>query len=165
MAEITVHDRVVQAVQRDAELLDQLLALKEALHMAKQAEDAVRKSTDFSERTKARKEEEEKALAEAQALYDKAVARGQVPFNKAKAIYDTTVAEAQGALQKASDGAKAEYEVFLGNEKRTLELQLAEARATVHRAQQEIAALQTTIDQHRRGIQERLGINLTNLMG
>ena len=45
------------------------------------------------------------------------------------------------------------------------ELKAAEARAAVHRAEQDVAAHRTTIDQHRRNIKEKLGVDMSNLMG
>ena len=160
----TTHDRVVQAIQRDAELLDQRAVLKEALQAAKQAEDVLRKSTVHKDIIAAAKTEYEEAVSKAKAVYDAAVAKARVPLEAATKAYEQKVAVAEVGFAKVKEEANAAYEGKAAAEHRTAEIEFATARAMVHRAQEEVAAHQTTIDQHRRQIKERLGLDLQNLM-
>ena len=163
--EQTVHDRVVQAILRDAELTAQMMLLKEALLVAKQAEDSVTKNTQFSEKMEALKQKHEARLAKAQAVYDREVAQAQAPMDTAQATYGTVIAKAQGTLGQARDQSAASHDAELAAVTHARELELAEAKAVVHRAQSEVTSLATTIDQYRANMKEKLGINMANLMG
>mgnify|MGYP001616940599 CR=1 FL=1 len=164
MAEPTIHDRVVQAVLRDAELMDALLALKQTLLEAKQAEDAIRKNTQLSDEVAALRQARDATIAEAQRTYDAAVAKAQIPLAAAMSVHNAALSAAQGPLALAKETATAQHDAEVARLAHVNELALAEGRAAVHHAEQEIAAKNTTIDQHRRNIQERLGINIANLM-
>ena len=163
--EQTVHDRVRQAILRDEELTVQMMLLKETLLTAKQAEDSVRKTTEFSEKMEALKKQHEAKLAEAKAVYDRDVAKALAPLGAAQAKYNAAVAKAQATFGQAEDQATAAYSTDSASVTRTREGEIADAKAAVHRAQSEVASLATTIDQYRANMKEKLGINMANLMG
>lgn len=165
MADQTIHERVTQAVARDAELHGQLLELRDALRKVKEAEDALR-NRKVLETSKAELQNEmNEHIAQSRSVQDAAIARARGPYDAALAVFTKAKAEAEGEHVRKSGIATATYTAQLQEVTRACELEAASARAEVHRAQQEIAALQTTIDQHRRNIQERMGINLGNLLG
>ena len=163
--EPTVHDRIMQAVLRDAELLDKLLKLQEDRLAMKQAEDSVRKDPTFNETVARLTGQSDEATGDARAVFDATVSKAKILFDKAKAIFDRATNEAQAVLNQIKDMAEMKCRTETAQATQARDLKLAEARAMVHRTELEIAALRTTIDQHRRNIQERLGINLGNLKG
>lgn len=160
----SIHERVKQAIERDAELLGRRAELQQALLEAKQAEDGVRLSAAFKAHCEALKAAMDAVLADAQAKRDAAAAKAEAPFLAAGERYKAALAVADGAFAKIKGDAETEHTARLTEATRAREIEVAEARATVHRAQQELAAHQTTIDQHRRQIQDRLGINMERLL-
>lgn len=156
----TVHERVQQALAHDLELQTRLQALQNAVMAAKQAEDAVRKDMTRKNNLEALKGSHERIMAKAKALYDEALDKAEAPFVVAGTKYRAELASAEATLAKVTDESTAAYNAKVEVETKAAELEAATARATVYRAEQEVAAHRATIDQHRRQVQEKLGISL-----
>ena len=160
----TIHDRVRQAIARDAELLDGLKALDAARTAAKEAEDGVRKSAAFTDAQAALQTEYDVAVAKAKAIYDAAIAVGRKPLVAAQKTFDGKQLIAQGQYQKVEDAVRADRDGKLAQAKRDREEQVAAAAAAVYRATREMESHKTTISQHRRNVKEQLNLDLNKLL-
>lgn len=158
-----IHAKVVEAFERDWELLGQMKALQASVMTAKQAEDAVRKDDGLAERMAALKVAYETEAAKLQAQYDAAVAKAAIPYRTATTVYEAAKGQAGASMNQAKEKLTVAYDANRKTNQHDHDMKMAEARATVHRAEQEVAALRTTIDQHRRNIQDRLGIDVAKL--
>jgi hypothetical protein len=161
----SVHDRVLQAITRDGELIAQREQAKADLMQAKQAEDAVRKDTAHAAAITKAKKEAGDAIARAQIVHEAAIAKARVPLDSATKVFEQARVETEGAFNKAKDDANSKADAKAAAENKQAELDAATARATVHRAEQEVNALQQTIDQHRRGMQDKLGLDMSKMIG
>ena len=161
----TIHERVTQAVARDAELQGQLAQMKEELLAAKQAEDAVRLSPAVKDVTSKANAEMAERLAKAKEIQRIADLKAQKPYDAALKVYNEALAESLGAYNKVKDEADRIWTAKVGEADRAFDMASKEAQAAVHHAKNEIASIQQTIDQHRRQVQDRLGISLSNILG
>lgn len=160
----TIHEKVTQAIMRDAELQGQLAGLLENVTIAKQAEDKVRLSTTLADAKAAFGAARAEAVAKAEAIQKAAKDRAQKPYDEATAKYNTAIAAALGAFNKIKEEQDALYESQVAVVLKQCTFDAAEAKAGVHNAQQQVAAHRSTLDMHRRNILERLGINMGNLL-
>lgn len=165
MTSPTIHNRVTQAVLRDAELQDQKLALREVAMAARLAEDVVRKSTTLKDATDKANAECEASIVAASASRRAAMIKPQREYDEAITRYNAAKGAADGVFSRAELAAKEKQANTIASAKRAFETEAATAKAVVYRADQEVAAHQTTIDQHRRNILDQLGINLGNILG
>ena len=159
----TIHERVVQVIQQDGAYQARRLEIKEAITQAKQAEDALRLDAKYNERLSALVSDRDSAIKQAQGVCDAVVAKARVPLDAATRVFEAAAGQAQGAFNKVRDEAVARYTERHAGELKAAELAAAKARAAVHAAQQELAVLQTSIDQHRRQVLDRLGFDLNKM--
>ena len=164
-AEPTIHDKVIQAFSRDAELQAEQAELKAKLQAAKQAQDAVRLSPLLADATTRLGTLRSEAMFRAESAQKAAVAKAQKPYNEATTRYNLAVNTALGAYNKVKDDEDARYEAELAVVRKERDVAAADAQATVTQLQGQLAAHQTTIVMHRRNMQDRLGVDTSKVLG
>ena len=164
-ADKSIHDRVIEAFAKDAELQAQQVILQAKLLAAKQSQDAVRLSPVLADAKTQLGAARTEAIGAAETIQKATVARAKKPYDEALAKFNAAMAASTGAFAKVKDEQDAIYKSHLDVVVKQCELETAAAQATVHNLQQQIAAHQQTISMHRRNMQDRLGIDTSKVLG
>ena len=162
--EQSVQERVQQAIKRAYELVAERNMAIMQIQGLKQAEDAVRLSNNTEAIDAAALLVCEEIKYKAATHYDAAVGKLHAPLQEAQAVYNQAVSTATKLRDDTLAAADADYQHVVEASQQEQQVREATARAAVHRAEREAAALQATIDQHRRQVQEALGIDLNRLV-
>ena len=161
----SIHDRVIEAFAKDAELQAQQVILQAKLLAAKQAQDAVRLSPVLADAKIRMGKIRTEAIGKANDIRLSTIAQAKKPFDAALAKFNAATDAATGAYAKVNDEQNALYESQVNAVLKQCELETAAAQATVHNLQQQIAAHQQSISMHRRNMQDRLGIDTSKVLG
>lgn len=162
--EQSVQDRVKQAIARAFALAAERDALISQIQGLKRDEDAVRLSDHTAADAAAALSVCQELKAQATAMYAVSIAEAEAPFQEARAVYNQAVSVATKIRDDMLASVDADYQHIVATSQQEQQYRQATARAAVHRVEREAAALQATIDQHRRQVQEALGIDLNRFV-
>ena len=165
MSDMTVHDRVREAISQDALMFGRLSDLRAAVQEAKQAEDRLRKESTLTADIAAAVKAAADAVASAEKTKAAAIEVALKPLQAAQAEYARLEGIAGGLYSKTVTDAKAVAESTAASLKRAADIAAAEARATVHRAEKAVENHSATMTQHRQQVKENLGIDLSGIAG
>lgn len=160
----TTRQRVVQAVDRGYELKEELEKATAAWRSAQVDQGTVRVDTKFEKAEEKAGTTKETALKAIDKIHETALGKANVPFNEAKNTYDVAMATAQLKMDEATLKAEQVYAEAVGAAQHAKDMEEATAQSAVHRAKEEVDAMQDTIQQNSRQVKEALGINLSDLV-
>ena len=160
----TVSERVLEAVTKGLEIIELMNQARATLLVKKRGEDEVRGTNEVPRVEKDGTSLLQRTAEAAEATFSEAVEIARKPLNEAQAVFDRTVAELavkrDMTIRQVVEGCKVE----LAAARHKQELREATARAEVHTASQNLAALEQTRDSYRRQVQQQLGIDLNALL-
>ena len=159
-----IHAEVLAAIQKDAELIADLMQLKAVALEKRQKKNAMEKREAFKVGDGDLRASLDDAVMKARSAQEKKNALAQGPYDVALAKYNQELAIALGEFNKKQDEARAEYDRRLADLTRVSDLEVAQATADAHRAERDAAVKQTTIDKHRQGVQTKLGLDLSKIL-
>lgn len=159
MSNLTVQERVLQAVNRAYALVAERQAATATLQAAKQAEDKVRLESAVATVDKAATASRDATIRRANETYKPAMAKALTAIQQAQNKYNSILSQ----KNESEAVAQAEYEKLVEQAKQEHKTRMATAHATVVSAESAVAVLQTTLDQHNRQVQEGLGIDMSKL--
>jgi len=160
--ELTVRERVEQAVARQFELLAERVVFQQEVKARTNVKNELRAHNPTT------KEEgfldaQAEGVHSAENAYDKQVAVIARPLARAQAVYDEKELVIHTERQVALTKAAADYEKAVADTLREFDIAMASADAEIYRAEQEVRAQNDTIKQHAQVIKESLGIDLNAL--
>ncbi len=161
-AEMTVRERVEQAVARQFELIAERVELQKVVVASNAAKNILRANPP-----EARKEEFAVALTESKQkavdVYAKQEAVVARPLARAQGIYDEKELVIRAGRDEELEKLEAYYQKLVEDTQRDHELDMASAEAEIYRAEQEVRAMNDTLNQHAAQIKEIFGIDLKEL--
>lgn len=164
MTDQTIQDRVHQAVNRGYELVAERMVAIAAVQSAKQDEDRVRLDTTVDVVTKQAAAERDAEIRQVEDDYRATLAPVEAEWKRAQQEYNAILTERNQIKAEGIQAANTQYASITEAAKQEQKMQMATARATVYRAEREVGAIQATIDQHKRQVQESIGIDLSPLV-
>ena len=165
MSDMTIHERVREAISEDALMFARLSELRTTVQEAKQAEDKLRKESTLLADLAATAKTAEDAVARAEKAKTAALEIAKKPLLAAQAEFARLEGIAIGTHGKAMLDAKATAESTSSALRQASAIAAAEARATVHRAEKAVENYSATMTQHRQQVKENLGIDLSGIAG
>ena len=164
IADLTVQERVLQAVTRAYELMAEHHIAVSAIQTAKQAEDGVRAGVEMKAVEKEAASVRDATIAQLEAECQKEMQKIEAVFQAAKHTFDVAASQFNQTKFTGTAVAKEKYAKVTGQAEQKQKMEMATAHAAVYRAEREAVALQATIDQHKKQVQEAIGIDLSQLV-
>ena len=164
IADLTVQERVLQAVTRTYELVAERTVAVADLQAAKQNEDKVRLGTSVATAKQEAASVRDAALGGAEEAFRAVMDVELAELQRVQARYDLILSQNEEKRTAVRAKSPAAHDKVVEQAQQEYNMNMATAHATVFRGEKEIVAIQTTIDQHKRQVQEHFGIDIGKLV-
>jgi len=162
--DLTVRERVDQAIARQFELIAERHASNEAVRDSDAARNVLRANNPET-KEEAFLAAQVESIHKAEDAYTKQEAVIARPLARSQANYDSKELVMRGERDNAIGQALLDYDKLVEDTQREFDLAMAAAEAETYRAKEDVKAKESTIKQHAAQVKDSLGIDLNALAG
>ena len=163
--ELSTRERVEQAVMRQFSLLAECEEAREVSRQASGNRNQAKNSGTVEAAEKKASKVRDSANDKAEGVYAEVVIAAAKPLSMARQEYEELEQKAKGVLDTVATKAENTWQTAMDKAQHEYDMTLASAEAEVHRAKNEVAALEDTITQHAAVVKTSLNIDLNALTG